>query len=264
MSEQTQNVSSSYGYADDSVKVSPFNFGGNFGSTTLTKFEWIPNGGADGAEQEAIDIIFNINGTEKSYRMFPVVKAFLKDNKGETTDPSAPEFKEAVTDFNARMIHILHAFVADDTLRSALNVPINSFKEYARICMGLLPKNYKDVKLDIFVHYGWNLGDKERTYLEIPTKMKTGKWLVVAQPGTWEKHLVDNPGDDVREALFYTNEKSEKHPFVRNGWFMNSKYGHQQKADGSAEGDDSSGTQASTTEAAKQIAADGAKKAATW
>ena len=50
-----------YGYQTDEVKISPFNFGGNFGVTNLIKFEWIPNGGASGAEQEALDVTFVIN-----------------------------------------------------------------------------------------------------------------------------------------------------------------------------------------------------------
>lgn len=260
MSEQNQaSATPSYGYADDSVKVSPFNFGLNAGNTFLTKFEWIPNGGVDGAEQEAIDIIFKINDTDKSYRMFPVTKAFLKgDGGGETSDPNSPEMIDAFRDFNARIVHILHSFVSNETTKAALSIPITSFKQFAQIAMSLLPKNYKDIPLDIFLQFGWSLGDKERTYLEIPTKMKYGAWLKPAQEGTWIEHRVDNPTDSTREALYYTNENNEKHPFIKNGWFMNSNFASQQKSESS------NISKEVTNKAATNIASDGAKKAATW
>lgn len=256
MSTEKQQPAGGYGYASDEVKVSPFNFGLNAGVTKLTKFEWIPNGGKDGAEQEALDIVFNINGTDKSYRMFPVVKAFGKNNE-EITDPNAPEFKEALVDFNARVTHILHAFIDSDAIKAGFARPIKDFKEFCQIAMSMLPKGYNEVLLDIFLQFQWQLrGDQEKTYLEIPSKMKYGKWLCPAQPGTWTEHKVDNPGETVREALYYTNEAGEKHPFTKNGWFMNSNFAKQQKADGT--------TSEASAAAATATNNDGAAKASAW
>src|SRR5688500_17577353 len=93
-----EQVSGMYGYEDDTVKVSNLHFGGNFGKTFLTKFEHTFKGGKDGADQEALDITFNINGTDKSYRMFPITKAFDAQNN-EVTDPNHDAFKEAVKNF---------------------------------------------------------------------------------------------------------------------------------------------------------------------
>lgn len=253
----TPAANASYGYASDEVKVSPFSFGLNAGLTKLTKFQWIPNGGKEGAEQEALDIVFNINGTEKSYRMFPITQAFGKNNE-IITDPNAPEFKEAFVDLNARVTHILHSFIDSDSIKAGFSVPINSFKEFCQVAMSLLPKNYTEVSLDIFLQFQWQLkGDQERTYLEIPSKMKYGRWLCTAQPGTWTENKVENPADSVREALYYTNEQAERHPFVKNGWFMNSNFAKQQK----------SGTvvnEAASSGAAAATAADGVKAASAW
>lgn len=263
MAQTNTPAAGGYGFESDDVKVNPFSFGLNT-DCVLTKFEWIPNGGKEGAEQEALDIIFNINGTEKSYRKFPVVKAFGKNNE-EITDPNAPEFKEAMQDFNSTLVHILHCFVDNDTTKAAMNRPFNSFKEYAKVCMEILPKDFKTRPLHIFMQWGWQLGEKERTYLEIPSKMKSGRWLSAAIPGTWKENKVENPGDQVREALYYTNEKNEKHVFVRNGWFMNSNYAKPQRRDGGA-GD--SGASASSNDSTNTAAASNMqqseKKASAW
>lgn len=218
-----------YGYQDDEVKVSPFNFGLNAGKAFLTKFEWIPNGGADGAEQEALDITFAIGEGTKNYRLFPVVKAFLKGG-GETTDPNTKEFKDAVKDFNAKVFHIMHCFVDSETYQAALSRPGTlTFKDFCTIVGSMLPKDFNKKPLDIFLQYQWQPSSGQtRTYLELPRKMSYGKWVVPAQAGNWTKNVVEGASDDVREALTYTNEKGEKHPFVRNGWFMNSNFAKSQ------------------------------------
>lgn len=258
-----------YGYQDDTVKVNPFNFGLNAGNCFLKKFEWIPNGGKDGAEQEALDIVFDINGTEKSYRKFPVTKAFGK-NQEEITDPNAPEFKEAMSDFNSTIVHILHIFIDGDSVKAALSVPIKDFKHFCQVAMSILPKTYKDIPLDIFLQWGWNLGDKEKTYLEIPTKMKYGRWLSAAQKpensSSWKEVRVENPSDSVREALFYIDGNNNKHPFIKNGWFMNSNFSHQQRVDestGNANTNSSTNT-ASTGNTNTSLPAATNKPAATW
>jgi hypothetical protein len=257
MAETKTAPVASYGYASDEVKVSPFNFGLNAGVTKLTKFEWIPNAGKDGAEQEALDIVFNINGTDKNYRMFPVVKAFGK-NQEEITDPAAPEMQDAIIDFNARVTHILHAFLDSEAIKAGLARPIANFKEFCEICMGLLPKNYSEIVLDVFLQYQWQIGsNNDRTYLELPKKMKYGRWLIPAVApvgGAWIKHAVENPTDDVKKALYYTDAEGNEHPFFRNGWFMSNAFANQQ----------TSGDAESSTIAATATAADGEKKATTW
>lgn len=260
MSQTNQPPNGGYGYESDEVKVNPFNFGLNT-DCKLVKFEWIPNGGKEGAEQEAIDIIFNVNGTDKGYRKFPVVQAFGK-NQEKITDPDAPEFKEAMQDFNSTIVHILHCFVEGDTVKAALNRPITSFKEFAKIAMDVLPKDYKEKQLHIFMQFGWQLGEKDRTYLEIPSKMKSGRWLSPAIPGNWVEKKVENPSDSVREALYYINKdnETEKHAFIRNGWFMNSNYAKLQRKDGTSES--SSGDQ--TPSAAAQNMQQSDKKASAW
>lgn len=259
MSETTTGAE--YGYQDDNVKQNPFDFGLNAGVTYLKDFKWIPNGGKDGAEQPALEIIFTINDTDKSYRKFPVIQGFGK-NQEKITDPSSKEFKDAVMEFNATIVHILRAFADEITVQTALAKKVNDFKDFCKMAAGVLPKEYSKKKLDIFLQYQWKMAeDRDRTYLDIPVNMKHGKWLCPAVPGTWEEHKVENPADSVREALYYTNEKGEKHPFVRKGWFMNSNFASQQREDGATDTGASTADEAIAGEA-QNAPVEGGKKAA--
>lgn len=274
-----------YGYESDEVVVSPFNFGLNAGKTFLRKFEWIPNGGEAGAEMEALDIVFNINGKDKGYRLFPIKEAFLKNNAGKTTDPTAPEFIAAVKDFNAIITHIVHAFVEHDTYKAYMSRPMPpTFKGFCELVKGAFPSDTPKRALDIFMQYQWQPSKgQNRTYLEIPKKMSTGgAWLKPAQAGEWTEHILDNPKDNDK-ALWYTNEKGEEHPIWKNGYFMKSKYASKQEVGNTTTSNvaQSSGTSMSalagtptangavvmptvTPEAAPQNAVDSNKKVATW
>jgi hypothetical protein len=242
-----EDIENGYGgFESDEVKVSPFNFGLNAGKTFLKKFEWTPTGGKDNTEQEALDIVFEINATEKSYRVFPVTKAFIKGG-GETTDRNSAEFKEELANFKAKIFHILHCFVSRETFEVAVAKKIESFKDYCTIVAALLPKDFSTRPLDIFMQFQYNIPDnKSRTYLEIPTKQKHGKWLVPAQAGTWNKKVIEGADDSEKEALTYVNEKGEKHPFVRTGWFMNNNFAKQQ-SDSTAVNDTNTGGDATGT-----------------
>ena len=233
MSQQTA-ATNMYGYQSDEVKVNPFKFGLNTGAR-LTKFEWIPNGGKDGAEQEALEIIFTIAGVEKSYRRFPVTQAFGKNNE-VITDPNTPEFKEAIMQLSSCVTHILHCFTTPEAAKAKFNRPINSFKEYAQVAASCLPANFAEIELDIFLEYQWKIKEgNDRTYLDIPTSMKGGKWLVptVKVIGDWKETRKADPDDKAQNALFYFDNgnpdtSNNMHPFTRYGRYVKSPRANQQ------------------------------------
>lgn len=220
----------SYGYTEDEIRVNPFDFGLNAGKTYLKKFEWTPTGGKDGAQLEALDIIFTINGTDKSTRKFPITEAFIKNSKEKTSDPNSPEMIEAHKDFNAIISHIMHIFVDDERYKSTLSRKISSFREFCEIVAGMLPKGFDKIPLDIFLHYQWEPSKgQKKTYLEIPNKMSQGRWLSLAQPGEWVEHRkTENLKETDRDALYYENERGERHPFVRSGYFLLQPWARQQ------------------------------------
>lgn len=239
-----------YGFQDDNVPVlSGFaNFGLNAGNAKLTKFEWIPNGGKDGEEKEALDIKFMVGEKEISYRRFAVTQAFLKDGT-VTTDPASPEVQQAFKDFNAIIVHILGCFATKDRIQQTFATPITDFKAYCQLAMSLLPANFNTIALDIFFQYQNKIGTgNSQTYLELPNKMSQGKWLCVAQdptPGvSWKEVRI--PGKE--PALYYISvdangnaitivepnvgAKEKLHLFQRTAWFVASNFATQQKVEG--------------------------------
>lgn len=236
----TESVNNMYGFASDEVKQVTFAFGLNPGTTFLKKFEWIPNGGAEGAEKEALEIIFTINGTDKSYRKFPVTQGFGK--KGEViTDPNSAEFKEAVNTLNTVIVHILHCFVDTSVIQKAMSVPIASFKQFCSIAASVLPKNFNEIPLDIFMQYQWKIGTgQNRTFLEIPSSMKNGKWLCPAikplpdkdgNNAEWKEVRKKEPADGDQKALIYVDGANNVHTFTRYGRYMNGNLANQQKSE---------------------------------
>jgi hypothetical protein len=219
-----------YGYENTEVKQSSYHFGLNTGNTFLTKFAWIPNGGKDGAEQEALEIIFNINGTEKSYRQFPVTKAFLKDNGGETTDPNSDEMKEASRLFNQKISSILECFVPTDSIKAAMSNGFSSFKDYCNVCAGLLPTGFDKMPVDIFLQYQWKpTGENTKTYLEIPKDISKGKFVVAAVAAQPDAQGNNASWKEIRDenGIHYKDGAGNTHPIGRTKWFADSPFANQ-------------------------------------
>ena len=125
-----------YGY-QDSGDLAPGKQGGKFGLNTgafVTKFEYNPNAGSDGAAGDAIDFTVQIGEREYRHRFFPITKVFGKD--GEITDTKSEEYKEGLaketSQLNAMLTDIVKVFVDEQTLKTALATPISSFKSYVR------------------------------------------------------------------------------------------------------------------------------------
>jgi len=229
-----------YGFED--TNKSPFTFGLNAGAAKMVKFDYITHGGKDEAEQEAVDIIFNINGVEKSYRKFPVTKAYYKEEgtteQKETTDPNHEAFKKEVTQLNAVLTHIMTCFVEKSVLKQTLqDNPPTGFKSFIEILKNSLPEDFSNVTLDIFMQYQWQItGTNNKTYLELPKNMKHGPWVCkeVDPVGAWKEMKVEKVENN-EVALYYVNENN-RHPFTKNGWFMSSNFAKQQKEEDETDG----------------------------
>lgn len=231
-----------YGYVDDK-KGPSYNFGLNASAAKLVKFAHTMNGGKDGAELEALDIVFSIGGQEKSYRKFPITKAFYQEEEGgpqlETTDPNHEAFKKAGAELGGVLTHIIGCFVDKSEIKTALEAnPPTSFAGYCQVLGGLLPKNHSEISLDIFMNWQWQIGGTNtQTYLEFPKNMKQGAWLcpAVAPIGAWKEVRNSDAGD--RDAgIYYTDDANNRHPFSKTGWFLNSNFANQQKEEDESNG----------------------------
>ncbi len=214
-----------YGFSDDKPTSGGISFGLNSGVTRMTNFAFNPNGGKDGEQQEVLDVVFDIDGKETNNRMFPVTKAFLPNNGGETTDPNHDAFKKAMQEFNGTVVHIMKAFVPEEQLKAALSVPIASFQQFCNVCVNLLPSDYKNRKLDVFGQWQWQMtGENSRTFVNLPRNVKHGRFIcahVAPVNGPW---VTTNPNG----GLVYLDGDGNKHPFNRNKWFMGSNFAKQQ------------------------------------
>jgi len=218
-----------YGFEDDKTQSGGgLIFGLNSGVTRLVKFEFNPNGGKDDAEQEALDVVFNVDGRDVSYRMFPVTRAY--DDNAEITDPRHPAMQKAIKEFNSIIVHILHAFVPKEAIKTALSIPIASFKQFCTTAQTILPKDFSNKPLDIFAQWQWSIsGDNERTWLRLPKNMKHGKWICAHIPplgGQWNEIRLN--GGLKYKSTDPETKKMITHPFDRSKWFMDSNFAEMQ------------------------------------
>ena len=234
-----------YGYQDSS-ELTPGKQGGKFGLNTgafVTKFEYNPNAGANGAAQDAIDFTVQVGEREYRLRFFPVTKAWAKGG-GEITDTNSAEYKESideqVSQLNGTLSDIVKCFVEDETLRQALSAPINSFKNYAEILQRLVQgtPNWQKQPVDVFLQYQWKpSGDNDKTYLELPKNVKQGIFIT--------KSLGEGFTEDrTATHLRYVTAEGLAHPFKRGEWFLNSAYAKQTDLSG---GSDAAQTTMSTS-----------------
>ncbi len=218
-----------YGY-QDSNEVAPGASGGKFGLNTgvnVTKFEYNPNAGKDGAQQDGIDLTIQIGEREYMKRFFPVSKVFAKGG-GEITDTNSPEYKEelekAVKLLNAELTSIVEAYVSPEEVKAALSAPINSFKDFAQILERLVKSvpNWEKQPVDVFLQYQWQpTGDNDRTYLQLPNNVKQGIYIVKSKGNGYVEDRTDT------HLKYYNPENGETHPFKRGKWFVESAFANQ-------------------------------------
>lgn len=216
-----------YGY-QDSNDLGPGKASGKFGLNTgafVTKFEYNPNSGTDGAEGDAIDFTVQIGEREYRRRFFPVGKVYAKGG-GEITDTNSEEYKEALSKevalLNGTLSHIVTCFVSEEDIKQALSAPIASFKDYAQVLERLVKStpNWDKTPVDVFLHYQWTIkGDNDKTYLELPKNVKHGIFVTKSQGAGFS----EVEGDSIK----YANEAGTTHPFKRSGWYKDSAFANQ-------------------------------------
>ena len=108
--------------------------------------------------------------------------------------------------------------VTDAQFNAAFANPATTFQEYSTRLLALLPPNYNQIPVDVFLEYESNIKDgNDRTYLVIPQNMKGGRVFSphINPVGKW---------NEVRTAtnLEYVDDAGNKHLFTRGETFMTS------------------------------------------
>ena len=217
-----------YGY-QESGDLTPGKQGGKFGLNTgafITKFELNENAGKDGAAADAIDFTVQVGEREYRHRFFPISKVFAKGG-GEITDTNSEEYKKAmaseVAQFNAVISDIVKVFVSEEDLKLALQVPIPTFKDFAKIVTRLVQAtpNWQKKPVDVFLQYQWApSGDNDKTYLELPKNVKQGVFIVPSEGEGFKEERTST-------HLKYVKDDGTEHPFKRGEWFVNSAFANQ-------------------------------------
>lgn len=211
--------------------------GGKFGlnqKATLTKFEFNPNGGKDGAESNCVDISVDVNGREFRQRFYEIDKVWTEPGPDggdyeEITDKNSQEYKDAVARDAERLSKIVSqygiAIMGEKEFEEYLSEQnIRDFKTFIQA----VEKGIKSVPewnskpLDVFLMYQWQpRGEETRTYLELPSKLKAVNYglFVVA-------HVEGNFEASESGGLKYTDPETKVvHPFKRSEWFRESNFG---------------------------------------
>jgi len=228
----SENVGMGYGYSEAEASVSSVVFGLNTG-VKMTKFKWTANGGKDGAPLEVLEMEFEKDGKKLYGNRFPVKKAYAKAEDGsqiEVEDPAHPAFKKAIVDLSSVIIHVVGAYVEKEDIKAALSRNIPDFKTYCGILESILPKNFNEIEVDMFLQYQWSIkGENKVTFLELPKNMKHGRWIAKSQDVAWEKQAKPNAASNDTALRYVNPENGDVHSFTRNGWYMASNFAHQQK-----------------------------------
>jgi len=227
MSEQ---VKSAWGFQSDNDESLKSKVGGRFGLNPafITKFEYNPNAGADGAAADAIDCTVSIGDKEFRHRTYDITGDLYKGDN--TISPGEPGYEELYNTEKAQreavVIHTLKALgVTEDQIKTALqNGNVTDFASWAKAMCGAKPSNFNVLPVDVFLEYQWAIGaDNDRTFLQLPKNMKGGRFLSVAidPVGSW-KPLINEKG------LTYVDDANNEHPFTRSSNYMSSNKANQQ------------------------------------
>lgn len=203
-------------------------FGLNTGN--VTKFAFNTNAGENNSPGNAVDISIKLGDREMNTRVYEVTRVYDRNNN-QITDTESDEYIKGYNESSLQnMAVIVHAAkalgVTSAQLEAALATPKANFKEWAETVIGLVPANFAEQTVDVFLEYQWNISkDQTRTFLQIPRNMKGGRFLCpsIAPQGSWEeeREWVDEKGKEVK-GLRYKDKGGNIHPFTRSQNFMES------------------------------------------
>lgn len=205
-----------YGYSSDKVSGSR-TFGLNTGR--ITNINWDIND--NGVESINFEITIDGDSNPIRYKKFPVNKVYSNNVELNPSDPAyATELEKQTKELTGVLTHFFKVFVDEAEIEEAFEEKVETFAEYCKILMNLLPKDYDKKPVDVFLQYQWNIASgKEKTYLEVPKNLKHGPFISshIKPVGKWKKDTSNN-------ALKYVDTEGNVHPFVRKEWFMKSHF----------------------------------------
>jgi hypothetical protein len=207
------------GYVEEQISSKKLGLNQN---VKMISFDFIKNAGKGGADAAAFEAQFLFEGETKPtvYRLFEPTKAFYKENgeSKETSDPNHPAFQQAINSIQSAITMIVSSFVKSKEEFNKIK-EVESLEDYIKqIKILLLPKDFENVPLDLFLQFQYKIrAGSNKTYLEIPTSTKSGRFICkhVDPVNEWKQVTTNN-------VLKYVDEAGNQHPFVRNEMWLTS------------------------------------------
>lgn len=212
-------------------------FGKNYAK--LVEFRAIP---AQSGKSAAALIKVNVEGKDFYSYVNEPEQSFTAG--GKQINLTDEKFKAAKKDAADTLMHVAQAFLSKEAITKLISQDKAKAKEqghsyefynFAKTIEQALPMNYQEKGLEVFLQWQWKpRKGYDRTFLELPSSVKHGPFMVAYQGKGYKWNLKNLEGLDYKEinkikiALSYVNEQGEVHPFTRSGWFMNSFYAQKQ------------------------------------
>lgn len=205
--------------------------GGNWGKFGLNQDAQLvkveisegPNG-----SWKAVDLDVRVGEKKKflSRMFFPnPSKIYGKQDNGENgllqegDENYDKTLEKAYTNTMAVIVHAVKASgVSQEDINNAVaKAKATDLNEWADAVVGLVKVSEdKPAMVDVFLQWQYKPGkDQTKTFLELPSKITSGKFIVPATGKTWKE-------EKSRTKLAYVAEGGEKHVFERNEYFLNS------------------------------------------
>lgn len=229
----SENKVFNFGQVNDEDSSLQTKQGGKFGLNTNCKFSLIDftdKAGKDNTEGNAVDINILVGDREFRRRVYdPTGKALYgKDN--EQIAPGGEGYYDLLEkELTQTTAMVLHAVKATGVTQDAINRAVtatnpSTWEAYVQVLISLLPSNYKQVDIDVFLNYQWNISEGQKTtFLELPKNMKQGSWLAISVPKAEWKEIKDDNG------LMYVDKSGNKHKISKSASFMEGNFAKQQK-----------------------------------
>lgn len=236
---------------DASLKAqgSSLNFGLN-SKVVLTKFAYAKDLGFN-KNQEGIDIEYDVAGSPVKYTTIinPDFTEKVYHMGKEVLDKSSDAYKAGLDNIvkstKAVMTHYLKATGKTDADLGGLFASSNSWSDFMQKAATFVEANLVTTKkpLDLFLQYQSNLGNKDKTFLEVPSNLLYGSFITAHMPpvGEWKEERAwtetAEGGETIsKTGLRYVDDAGNVHRFHRDDNFMKGKNASQQVKAGTVAG----------------------------
>lgn len=201
---------------------------GKFGLNQDAKLVKVEISAAENGSWKAVDVDVRVGENKKflSRMFFPNPNVIYgKNDEGvngllqEGDENYQKTLDKAYSNVMAAIVHVVKASgVTQEDINIAVDkAKATSMEEWADAVVGLVSVSEdKPAIVDVFLQYQYKPGkDQTKTFLELPSKITSGKFLVPATGKSWKEVKTST-------KLSYVTEEGDKHVFERNEYFLNS------------------------------------------